>query len=96
MQRFLRLRKRNTFLSNSTTLIITVSNLTDDIIRVNKLIKLSLFFEFISLIELIFTPFTISTSITRKILLLVWKYAVIDIPIRRAVNNIRVWRCQLC
>ena len=74
MQRFFRLRKRNIFLSkipNSTALIIIVNNLIDDIIRVNKLIKLSLFFEFISLIKLTFISFIILTSITRKILLLV-------------------------
>ena len=95
IQRFLRLRKRNIFLSktpDSTALIIIVNGSTDNITSVNKLIKLSPLFEFISLIKPTPTPFIISTSVTRKIPLLVWKYAVINIPIRRAVNNIRVWR----
>ena len=93
------MRKRNAFLpeiSNSTALITTVSGLIDDIIRVNELIKSFLLFEFIFLIEPTFILSTILTSITRKIPLLVWKYAVIGISIRRAVNNTKVWRCQLC
>ena len=92
IQRFLRLRKRNAFLPDSTTLIIIVSSLTDNITRVNKLIKSFLLPDFIFLIEPTPTPFTILTSITRKIPLLVWKYAVINISIRRAVNNTKVWR----
>ena len=95
MQRFLRLCKRNTFLlkiPNSTALIIIVSGLIDNIIRVNKLIKSFLLFEFISLIKSILILSTILTSVTRKILLLIWKYAVIGTSIRRAVNNIKVWR----
>ena len=74
MQRFLRLRERNTFLSetsDSTALIITVSDSTDDITRVNKLIKSSLLPEFISSIKPTLIPSTISTSVIRKIPLLV-------------------------
>ena len=74
MQRFLRPRKRNIFspkIPDSTALIIIVNSLIDDITRVNKLIKLFLLPEFISLIKLTLTPSTISTSITRKILLLI-------------------------
>ena len=52
-------------------LIITVSGLKDDITRVNELIKLFLFSEFISLIKPTPITFTILTSITRKIPLLV-------------------------
>ena len=95
MQRFLRLRERNVFLPkipDSTALIIIVSGLIDDIIRVNELIELFLFFEFISSIKPTSIFSTISTSVIRKILLLVWKYAVIGASIRRAVDNTRVWR----
>ena len=95
MQRFLRLRKRNIFLPKTpdlTVLIIIFNSLKDNIIRVNRLIKLLLFPEFISLIKPTFITFIISTFIIYKILLLVWKYAVIDASIRRVINNIRVWR----